>query len=120
MVHPQLASLLALPAALPAVPLVAQLVPAPILGICVWGALASFICSLWVAIREAAVQLKKLHQVPCDQCTYFTGSCYLKCAVNPSLAFTEAAIDCHDFVPASERIAACSACAQPCAQPHKQ
>jgi hypothetical protein len=100
-------------------PQLAQLIPAPILGICVWGALASLVCSLWVAIWEAAAQLKKLHQVPCDQCLYFTGSCYLKCAVNPSTAFTEAAIDCRDFTPVSALVSACYACPQLFSQQHK-
>lgn len=42
--------------------------------------------------------LRKLHQIPCSHCQYFTNSSYVKCTVHPQLANTESAIDCHDFV----------------------
>ncbi len=42
--------------------------------------------------------MRKLHQIPCSRCQYFTDSYYVKCTVNPKLANTELAINCHDFV----------------------
>jgi hypothetical protein len=42
--------------------------------------------------------IRKLHQIPCSRCQYFTDSYYVKCTVNPKLANTELAINCHDFV----------------------
>ncbi|PSF37937.1 hypothetical protein C7H19_08155 [Aphanothece hegewaldii CCALA 016] len=56
--------------------------------------------SLW-KIREISVSgltyVKKLHQVPCDKCIYFTGDYRLKCTVNPYMALSEEAINCRDF-----------------------
>jgi hypothetical protein len=58
--------------------------------------------SLW-KIREISVSgltyVKKLHQVPCDRCVYFTGDYRLKCTVNPLVALSEEAINCRDFEP---------------------
>ncbi|WP_310427729.1 hypothetical protein [Chamaesiphon sp. VAR_48_metabat_135_sub] len=64
----------------------------------------------WVTIISACLTLahnwktgfiyvKRLHQVPCHNCKYFTNSCYLKCTVNPHLACSEEAIDCRDYQP---------------------
>jgi hypothetical protein len=41
--------------------------------------------------------IKQLHQVPCHDCKYFVNSRYLKCTVNPQIACSELAIDCHDY-----------------------
>ena len=60
-----------------------------ILGLCGWS-LISF-------ARDAIVQAKKMHQIPCTKCRFFTGDYRLKCTINPSLANTESAIDCGDF-----------------------
>lgn len=38
--------------------------------------------------------VKKLHQVPCNRCIYFTGDYRLKCTVNPLMALSEETIDC--------------------------
>lgn len=39
---------------------------------------------------------KKMHQIPCTKCRFFTGDHRLKCTVNPHVANTEEAIDCPD------------------------
>jgi hypothetical protein len=42
-------------------------------------------------------QLKKLHQIPCDRCVFFTGEYNLKCTVHPYKALNEDAIGCSDY-----------------------
>lgn len=72
--------------------------------------LLQIICSLlaWLLvgvslfkIRQVTVSgltyIKKLHQVPCSGCVYFTGDYRLKCTVNPYIALSEDAINCRDF-----------------------
>jgi hypothetical protein len=43
--------------------------------------------------------LKRLHQIPCNNCRFFTRSHYLKCAVHPSTALKKEAINCPDYCP---------------------
>lgn len=73
--------------------------------------LAIFFISLWIilmitfswsvvrASKEGAKRLKKLHNIPCYQCDFFTGDFRLKCTVNPSTACSEEALGCIDFEP---------------------
>lgn len=64
--------------------------------------LTGFFCwSLWNTVREGVRYLRRLHQVPCARCRYFTGEQVLKCTVHPCKAFSESAIDCLDFEPVS-------------------
>jgi hypothetical protein len=37
------------------------------------------------------------HKIPCRRCRYFSHNPYLSCAIHPSLALTEQAIDCPDY-----------------------
>ncbi|MEM7760458.1 MAG: hypothetical protein AAF298_20360 [Cyanobacteria bacterium P01_A01_bin.40] len=60
-----------------------------VLGLCTWS-LTSF-------VFEAIAQAKRMHQIPCTRCQFFTGDYRLKCTVNPSVANTEAAIGCGDY-----------------------
>ncbi|MGC8711467.1 MAG: hypothetical protein ACP5RH_03660 [Leptodesmis sp.] len=55
--------------------------------------------SFWSTAREGIRYLRRLHQVPCHRCQYFTGEHLLKCTVHPCKAFSEGAIDCLDFAP---------------------
>lgn len=48
--------------------------------------------------KQAVDHLKRLHQVPCSNCAYFTGDYRLKCTVNPIVAMSEEAIGCRDFL----------------------
>jgi hypothetical protein len=61
------------------------------------GFIGCFLWSIFQAAAVALVQLRRLHQVPCDRCIYFTNSSHLKCTVHPCKALTENAIDCRDF-----------------------
>lgn len=42
-------------------------------------------------------RVKRLHQIPCASCEFFTGSKHLKCTLHPYDALTEQAIDCRDY-----------------------
>ncbi|MEL6580866.1 MAG: hypothetical protein AAFQ14_14040 [Cyanobacteria bacterium J06621_12] len=60
-----------------------------ILGLCSW--------SLISCVLDVVAQAKKMHQIPCTKCRFFTGDYRLKCTVNPSEANTEKAIGCGDY-----------------------
>lgn len=53
--------------------------------------------SLWSAIRDTTDRAKKMHQIPCSNCQFFTNDYRLKCPVNPFSANTEQAINCADY-----------------------
>jgi hypothetical protein len=56
---------------------------------------------IWRLIRitqKAFSHLKRLHQIPCSSCAFFTGDYRLKCTVNPVTAMSEEAINCRDFM----------------------
>jgi hypothetical protein len=86
-----------------------EAVPAIFMCVCIW--IPIFVCmavSFWVSIRDGIAHLKKLHQIPCDRCVFFTGTYHLKCTINPCAAFTEEAIQCRDFEPRSNLQPTCS------------
>ena len=58
-----------------------------------------FLWSVSVALREGFYQIRRLHQVPCSDCDFFTNDYRLKCTVRPCVACTEDAIGCTDFEP---------------------
>ncbi|MEM6401730.1 MAG: hypothetical protein AAF757_16100 [Cyanobacteria bacterium P01_D01_bin.116] len=70
---------------------------------------ATFFISFWVflmiifsitvvrAFKQGAEQLKKLHQIPCYKCDFFTNDYRLKCTVHPTIACSEEALGCIDF-----------------------
>ena len=60
-----------------------------IVGVMTWSA--------WTTVREGIRHLRRLHQIPCSRCVYFTGDYRLKCPVHPIIALTEEAIACHDY-----------------------
>ncbi|MDJ0571308.1 MAG: hypothetical protein QNJ53_19965 [Pleurocapsa sp. MO_192.B19] len=45
---------------------------------------------------DTVARARKMHQIPCTKCRFFTGDYRLKCTVNPSIANTEEAINCPD------------------------
>ena len=64
------------------------------------GALSLFSLCGWTlvsCILDVIAQAKRMHQIPCTKCRFFTGDYRLKCTVNPSLANTEQAIGCGDY-----------------------
>lgn len=48
-------------------------------------------------IHRTLITAQRMHQIPCLQCQFFSGSRYLKCALHPTEAMTEAAINCPDY-----------------------
>ncbi len=54
-------------------------------------------------IRSILATARRMHQIPCWDCRFCSDDPYLKCAVHPDQAQTEAAIECADFVMRSKR-----------------
>ena len=65
--------------------------------VCAWSLVGLFFVSLYKASTEGLARLKRLHQIPCSNCAFFTKEYCLKCTVNPIIALSEEAIDCRDF-----------------------
>ena len=63
----------------------------------IWTMLVLFLLALLLAVEEGIQNLRRLHQIPCHRCQYYTGSHYLKCPVHPIRALSEEAIGCHDY-----------------------
>ncbi|MUL38311.1 hypothetical protein BWI75_18760 [Gloeocapsopsis sp. AAB1 = 1H9] len=78
---------------------VVQPIATPLYLLSVSSLLVVLLCSIWMATRDGIAQLKRLHQVPCSRCAYFTGDYRLKCTVHPCKALTEDAINCIDYEP---------------------
>jgi hypothetical protein len=76
-----------------------QLFLIPICFIGAWTLILVLAWSLWTAARDSFTIAKQMHQIPCTSCQFFTSDYRLKCTVHPSIANTEAAIDCSDFQP---------------------
>ncbi|NJN86191.1 MAG: hypothetical protein HC881_07570 [Leptolyngbyaceae cyanobacterium SL_7_1] len=60
-----------------------------IVVLCIW--------SVWAFFKEATNTAVRMHRIPCANCHFFTGNYQLKCSVHPSIALSEAAIDCPDY-----------------------
>lgn len=56
-----------------------------------------FVASVCLAVRDGIERLRRLHQVPCSRCAFYTGDYRLKCTVHPVTALSEEAIHCRDF-----------------------
>jgi hypothetical protein len=68
-----------------------------IFSLLAWLLVGVSLWKIWQVSLSGLTYVRKLHQVPCDRCVYFTGDYRLKCTVNPYMALTEEAIDCRDF-----------------------
>ena len=71
----------------------------PICFLSAWALIILVGWSMWSAARDSVVVAKQMHQIPCSGCQFFTDDYRLKCTVNPSIANTEAAIECLDYQP---------------------
>ncbi|WP_199194234.1 hypothetical protein [Pleurocapsa sp. CCALA 161] len=69
-------------------------------------------------VKQAVQHLQRLHQIPCDKCIYFTGDYRLKCTVNPTVAMSEKAIGCRDFLRDNQR-SMCNGCQNQCSNTKK-
>ncbi len=63
----------------------------------IWGFFFLFLWSAWISTRIGIANVKRLHQIPCANCRFFTNDFRLKCTVRPTCALTEEAINCSDF-----------------------
>lgn len=63
----------------------------------IWIVLLAFFLAICLAIQDGITRLKRLHQIPCSRCAFFTGDYRLKCTVHPCKALSEDAIECLDF-----------------------
>ena len=71
-----------------------------LIGICfilTWIFLLSLVSTVYSACRDTAARVKKMHQIPCSNCQFFTNDYRLKCTIQPIIANTEQAIDCRDY-----------------------
>jgi hypothetical protein len=75
----------------------------PICFCLTWGLILLVLLTIGSAIRHSVATAKRMHQIPCTQCQFFTDDYRLKCTVNPSIANTEAAINCLDYCPMNSR-----------------
>ena len=63
--------------------------------IALWSIIGGFITwKILQGANQGINYLKKLHQIPCANCVYFTGDYRLKCTVEPIKAMTENALAC--------------------------
>jgi hypothetical protein len=72
----------------------------------IWVMVLAFVLAGLLAVSDGLQRLRRLHQVPCYRCQYYTGSPYLKCPVRPLEAASEAALQCPDYrasAPSSRR-----------------
>lgn len=69
----------------------------PICFVLAWVLLLMILWSITSAIASTIANAKRMHQIPCSNCAFFTNDHRLKCPVQPKIAMTEDAIGCMDF-----------------------
>lgn len=67
-----------------------------------------FAWHFWKVVKAGVAQLRRLHQIPCSGCVFFTRDYRLKCTVHPSKALSEDALNCLDFEPMTSRYPCCT------------
>ena len=67
--------------------------------ILIWSILFFLVWSSCSAVNNGIETVKRLHQIPCSNCKFFTGNYQLKCPVHPKMALSEDAINCLDYDP---------------------
>ncbi len=80
-------------------PLVRAIQPflVPICFAIAWIFILTVSWSIYRAISATFASAKRLHQIPCSHCVFFTNDYRLKCPVRPTVALTEEAIGCLDY-----------------------
>lgn len=73
----------------------------PICFVCTWTIFILLGWNIWTAIRDSVKQARRMHEIPCANCQFFTNNHRLKCPVHPQKALTDAAIGCLDYDPTS-------------------
>lgn len=62
-----------------------------------WGLTVGSCWSLYGLVRDMVQTTRRMHQIPCSRCRYFTQDYFLKCTVHPMKALSEDAIGCRDY-----------------------
>lgn len=57
------------------------------------------VVNAWKRSTKKISTTQSLGLIPCQNCQFFKGSKYLKCAVHPATVLTKQAIDCLDYQP---------------------
>ena len=83
------------------------MVPTIFCAFCAWTIVILGIASFCLMLSKGTNHLKKLHDIPCSGCDFFTNDYRLKCTIHPSKACSEDAIGCIDF---EAKTASCNAC----------
>lgn len=68
-----------------------------IYGLAGWSFALLVVWQVWAVVRDAMNQARRMHQIPCANCQFFTNDPLLKCPVHPRLAMSEQAIGCPDY-----------------------
>ncbi|MBD2127887.1 hypothetical protein NDI39_21670 [Microcoleus sp. ZQ-A2] len=76
----------------------------PICFCLTWGLILLFGLTIWSTVTHSVTIAKRMHQIPCSHCQFFTADYRLKCTVHPSVANTESAINCSDYCPNNSRV----------------
>ncbi|HAA29675.1 MAG TPA: hypothetical protein DCE56_20740 [Cyanobacteria bacterium UBA8553] len=89
-------------------PLVHALQPylVPVCFCLAWGLIILLCLTILSAIRSSVANAKRMHQIPCTDCKFFTYDYRLKCTVHPSIANTETAVNCRDYCSKTKRVSA--------------
>jgi hypothetical protein len=74
---------------------------------CAWTIIILSATTVWFTVIKGTTHLRRLHQIPCAGCEFFTNDYRLKCTVHPIKACSEEAIGCIDFQPISNTCNAC-------------
>ncbi|MFH7241300.1 MAG: hypothetical protein ACHWZW_00470 [Spirulina sp.] len=69
----------------------------PLCFVIAWGLVAMTVWQLIAVTRDGMQRARRMHQIPCADCRYFTNSPFLKCPLHPQTALSEAAIGCDDY-----------------------
>jgi hypothetical protein len=71
----------------------------PVCFVSAWGIVLLISWNIWAALRDGIRNAKKMHQIPCANCRFFTKNYHLKCPVHPQEALSQEAIHCLDYEP---------------------
>jgi hypothetical protein len=69
----------------------------PLCFVFAWGLLGLIGWNMLAATRDSLRAAQRMHQIPCADCRFFTGSYHLKCTLHPKIALSEEAINCRDY-----------------------
>jgi hypothetical protein len=69
----------------------------PIYSLSAWILMITLASNIFRFVADVIKRTRKMHEIPCTNCRYFTNDYHLKCTIQPQIANTELAIDCPDF-----------------------